>query len=145
MVCILRIWCCSLNIEAPRLIEAQWRHLTNRHWFRQRFLALTAPNCYMNHCWNIVDWTLRSKLQWNLSRNSHISIQENAFEHVWKMAALLSRRQYVKGSKKQSLPTTQQPQYNAINHPSVVILPVVTYSDKNTWVVTMYVINFRSL
>ena len=35
-------------------------------------------------------------LQWNLSPNSYIFIQENAFENVvWKMSAILSRPQYV--------------------------------------------------
>ena len=43
-------------------------------------------------CWNIVNWTLRNKHQWNLNRKWYIFIQENAFEHVvWKMAAILSR------------------------------------------------------
>ena len=46
----------------------------------------------MNQCWNIVNCTLRNKLQWNLNRNSCILIQEDAFENaVWKMAAILSR------------------------------------------------------
>ena len=47
-------------------------------------------------CWDIVNWNLRNKLQWNLKRNSYIFIQENAFENVvWKMAAILSRPQCV--------------------------------------------------
>ena len=34
--------------------------------------------------WNIVNWTLGNKLQWNLNLNSNIFIQENAFENfVW--------------------------------------------------------------
>ena len=34
--------------------------------------------------------------QWNFNRNSNIFIQENAFENVvWKMAAILSRSQFV--------------------------------------------------
>ena len=37
-----------------------------------------------------------NKLLWNLSRNSHIFIQENVFENVvWKIAAILSRPQFV--------------------------------------------------
>ena len=48
-----------------------------------------APSHYLNQCRNIVDWTLRNKLQWNFKRNSYIFIQENAFENVvWKMAAI---------------------------------------------------------
>ena len=57
----------------------------------------TAPSHYLNQWWNIVNWTLRNKLQWNLNRNSNIFIQENASENViWKMAAMLSRPQCVK-------------------------------------------------
>ena len=54
------------------------------------------PSHYLNQCWNIVNWTLRNKLQWNLNRNSYIFNQENAFENVvWKMVAILSRPQCV--------------------------------------------------
>ena len=31
---------------------------------------------------NIVYWTLRNKLQWNLDRNLYVFIQENAIENV---------------------------------------------------------------
>ena len=48
-------------------------------------------------CWNTVNWTLSNKLQWNLNRNSHIFIQENAFENVvCEIASMLSRSQCVK-------------------------------------------------
>ena len=51
---------------------------------------------YLNQCWNIVNWNLGRKLQWNFIRNSSIFIQENAFENVvWKMAAILSWPQCV--------------------------------------------------
>ena len=44
----------------------------------------------------IVNWTLSKKLQSNLKWNSHIFIQENAFESVVsKMAAILSHPQWV--------------------------------------------------
>ena len=57
-------------------------------------VAWTAPSHYLNQCWNIVNWTLGNKLQWNLNRNLNIFIKENAFENVvWKMAAILSRPQ----------------------------------------------------
>ena len=50
----------------------------------------------LNQCWNIVNWTLRNKLQWNFNRNLNIFIEENAFENVaWKMAAILSRPQCI--------------------------------------------------
>ena len=44
--------------------------------------------------WDIVNGTIRNKLQWNFDRN--IIIQENTFENVvWKISAILSRPQYV--------------------------------------------------
>ena len=47
---------------------------------------------------SIINWTLRNKFQWNFNRNSNIVIQGNAFENVvWKMAAILSRPQWVNG------------------------------------------------
>ena len=52
---------------------------------------------YLNQCWDIVNWTIRNKFQWNFIRNSFIFIQENAFENVvCKTAAILSRPQCVK-------------------------------------------------
>ena len=45
---------------------------------------------------NVVYWTPRNKLQWNLNWNSYNIIQEDPFENViWKMAAILSRPQCV--------------------------------------------------
>ena len=68
------------------------------HWFRWWLVAYSAPSHYLNQCWNIVNWTLRNKLKWNLNQNSYIFIQENAFENVvWEMAAILSGPQCVKG------------------------------------------------
>ena len=58
--------------------------------------AWTAPSHYLNQRWNIVNWTLGNKLQWNFNRNSNIFIEENTFENVvCEMASLLSRPQCV--------------------------------------------------
>ena len=57
------------------------------------------PSHYLNQCWDIVNWTLRKKLQWNINRNSNSFIQENAFENVvCEMAAILPRPQWVKSN-----------------------------------------------
>ena len=37
---------------------------------------------YLNQCWNIVNWTVRNKFQWNFDKKLHIFIQVNAFENV---------------------------------------------------------------
>ena len=64
-------------------------------------MAWSAPSHYLNQGWNIVNLTLGNKLQWNLNRSLYIFIQENAFESVvWKMVAILSRPQCVKGHAK---------------------------------------------
>ena len=85
-------WVNSLRLSDPYM--HQW---TNHHCFRQWLVAWQAPSHYLNQCWNIVNWTLRNKLQSNCIRNSYSIIQENAFENVvWKMAAILFWPQCVK-------------------------------------------------
>ena len=56
----------------------------------------SAQGHYLNQCWNIFNWTLRNKLQWNFMRNSNIFIRENGFECVvYKIASILPRPQCV--------------------------------------------------
>ena len=40
------------------------------------------PGHYLNHCWNIANWTLRKILQWNLNQNTKLFIHDNAFK-MW--------------------------------------------------------------
>ena len=55
------------------------------------------PSHYLNQCWNIVNWTLGNKHQWNFNRNSNIFIEENTFENVvCEMLFISSRPQCVK-------------------------------------------------
>ena len=94
------------NIFASHVISP---HLT--HWGRvmhicignltiigsDNGLAHSRRQAYLNQCWNILNWTLRNKLQWNFKQNLYIFIQENAFDCVvCEMAAILSRPQCVK-------------------------------------------------
>ena len=56
-----------------------------------------APSHFLSQCWNVVNWTLRNKLQWNFNQNSCIFIKENAFHNVvCKIAPILFRPQCVK-------------------------------------------------
>ena len=91
---------CGLNtnyINSLRLSNAYMRRWSNHHRFRQWLVAWSAPSHYLNQCWNIVNWTLGNKLQWNFNRNSNISFLENALESVvCEIAAILSRSQCVK-------------------------------------------------
>ena len=53
-------------------------------------LISSSPSHNLNQYWNILNWTPRYKLQWNLNRNSYIFIQENAFKDVvCEMAVIL--------------------------------------------------------
>ena len=86
---------------AGRVLAENWFFLT--HWGRVMHMCITqlaiigsdndqASSHYLNQCWNIVNWTLRNNLNWNL----YIFIQVNAFGNVaWKMAAILFRPQCV--------------------------------------------------
>ena len=63
--------------------------------------GLSLPSHYLNQCWNIVNWILRNKLQWNFIWKSDIFIQENALENVvCEMASILSQPQCLKTSLK---------------------------------------------
>ena len=74
------------------LIEAEWRIYASVNW-----PSLVQIWHYLNQCWNIVNWTLRNKLQWNFNRNRNIFVQENALENVvCEMASFWSRPQWVK-------------------------------------------------
>ena len=51
-------------------------------WFRKWLGAWSAPSHNLIHCWHIVNWTLRNKLQWNINQNSCIFIHSR--EYIWK-------------------------------------------------------------
>ena len=54
----------------------------------------------MNQYWNIINWTLGNKLQWNLYWNWYIFIKENAFEDiVCEMVSIASQPQCVKNKR----------------------------------------------
>ena len=43
---------------------------------------LFGASYYLNQCWNIVNWTLRNKLQLIFNQNTKLFIHENAFENI---------------------------------------------------------------
>ena len=56
-----------------------------------------VPSHFLNQCWNIVNWIIGNKLQWNLNRKLYIFVQENAFENVvWKKVAIFPLPQCIK-------------------------------------------------
>ena len=60
-------------------------------------IAWSAPSHYLNQCRNIINLSLRNKLQCYFNRNSIIFIKKNLFENVaCEMASILSRPQSVK-------------------------------------------------
>ena len=61
------------------LIEVEWctyASVTNHHWFRWWLVAWPVPSHYLNQCWDILNWTIVIKLQWNLNWNYLISFKK---------------------------------------------------------------------
>ena len=76
--------------------------------------GLTPRRCQRHYLkQNAAIWLIRNKFQWNLKRNSHIFIQQNAFEHiVCEMAAILSQAQCFKPTE--SIPWLLMSPYSAL-------------------------------
>ena len=49
------------------------------------------PSHYLNQWWALVICTTRNTIQWNVSRNSNIFVQQMRLNVVWKMVAILYR------------------------------------------------------
>ena len=89
---------CSCSSYQPNCCVIFWEKLrsVDHYRFRLRLVAWPAPSHYLSQCWNIINWILENKHQWNLNKNLCIFIQENALENVlWKMVAILSQPQCV--------------------------------------------------
>ena len=87
---------CDATSHITMLSECAHQHATLCECAHQRKLAWSAPNHYLNQCWNIANWTPENKLQRNFNCNSCIFTRENAFANVvCKMASISSRPQYV--------------------------------------------------
>ena len=41
-----------------------------------------SPIHYLNQCWDIVNWTFRNKLQWNINQNTKPVIHQNTLEYI---------------------------------------------------------------
>ena len=90
------VWSPTAASNSLRPSDEYMHRWQNHQWFRLWLVAWPAPSHYLNQWWDVVNWTLWNKLQWNFNRNSNIFIQENAFESVvCKIAGILSRPQCV--------------------------------------------------
>ena len=49
---------------------------SDHHWFRQWFVAYSAPSHYLRQCWVIVNWNVRNKLQWYFNQNVFFSFMK---------------------------------------------------------------------
>ena len=65
------------------------------HWFKWWLATFSLPRHYLKQYWNIVNWTLKNKLQWNFNLNLNISIKKALEIVVCEMAATLPRIQCV--------------------------------------------------
>ena len=60
-------WMGGFNSLRPS--HAYMHQQPNHHWFRKLLVAWLRPSHYLNQCCNVVNWTLRNKLQWNFNQN----------------------------------------------------------------------------
>ena len=89
------IWFTCDSLSNRPLVPPMCISELGQHWFR-RLVAYSAPSHYLNHCWVIVNWTLRNKHQWNLNQNTKLFIHQNASENiVCETAAILSSGRWV--------------------------------------------------
>ena len=73
------------NIRHVAPLQTSTKHHYDRpleHIVKHRTNHYNDFSNYVNHCWNIVNWALRNKRQWNLNHNLYIFIQENTFETI---------------------------------------------------------------
>ena len=80
--------------------------------------------------WTNVNSNLGNKLQWNLQRNSYISIQKNAFESVCTVAAILFQCQCVNEFYISQF-LTKWSQEVIISHHENELLPRVSFMSSN--------------
>ena len=77
------IWLTHFRLVPPICVSE-----LGQHWFRLWLVGCPAPSHYLNKWWNIVNWTLRNKLQWSLIE-IHSLFQEKALYYVvCEMAAI---------------------------------------------------------
>ena len=83
--CIHNSWCQGTHFCISKLTH---------HWFRWLVTRLT-PSHYQNQWQLSINWTLLSNFQLKSNQNVVIFIQENKFENVCKMVAILSQPRWV--------------------------------------------------
>ena len=72
------VHCQAFNSLRPSICVSKLGH----HWFKWWLVTWPVPSHYLNHCWNIVNWTLGVKFQLNFNQNAKIFIRKNAFKNV---------------------------------------------------------------
>ena len=96
-------WCTSASLGLCVLINSlRLSDAYMRQWYKPSLVPIMA--CFLTiiwtKCWFNFNWIPGNKFRWNLYKNSHIFIHENAFENVvGEMVAILSRPQCVEKGK----------------------------------------------
>ena len=100
-------WSLTHILRVPHICVGE----LNQPWLGLWLVACLAPNHSLIQCWLIVNWTLRNKLQWNVKRNTKVSIHENAFENaVCKLASIFSMRISINACNRRFLSSNYLPE-----------------------------------
>ena len=87
-------WAC--NVKPCDVKRHGWKLITLEHSCWDNRDMSPGANPLSESMLNIVNFTLRENLQWNVNGNSYIFIQENAFKNfVCRIAAILSQLQCI--------------------------------------------------
>ena len=90
-------WCMQGSLTHLLLVPHICVNESDKNWFGWWLVVYSAPSHYLNRCWDIVNWTLRHKLQWKCNQNTIVFTHENAFENiVCEMAAIFCRGRWAK-------------------------------------------------
>ena len=83
-----------IDFNLLRPSYAYKRLQTNHHWFRYWLVALSAPNHYLNQCWNAVIGSLGTRFRDIFIEMDTFSFTKNAFENVVREVAAVGSRSH---------------------------------------------------
>ena len=81
---VFNIWPLNLMLwtnESLRFFTLTYLPAYMRQWIGSALIKIMAPSHYLNQCWDIVNWTLRNKVQWNFNQNTNIFVSRKC---IWK-------------------------------------------------------------
>ena len=77
LIAVDRSWTTCTNVYTKGVYTNEWK--------------LTSASRYLGQCWHFPNWITRNLFQWHWNQNNTIFMLTDAFQNIFKMAAILSR------------------------------------------------------